>query len=86
MLFLLAISPVGKAIAERIRRGGPGGPDAAFERLEEAQVALLEEVEALRGEVVDLHERLDFAERILLKGRQPDALAPGQRPSSEAGA
>jgi hypothetical protein len=54
-LFLLAISPVGKALAERIRgRAEPAhDPD------------LLAEVEALRGEVAELHERVDFAERIL---------------------
>ncbi|MDH3457363.1 MAG: hypothetical protein OER90_11035 [Gemmatimonadota bacterium] len=83
MLFLLAISPVGKAIAERIRRGGPGGPDATVARLEESQMALIEEVEALRTEVTEVHDRLDFAERILLQGRQEGILAPGQHPDGE---
>ena len=33
--------------------------------------ALLEEVEALRGEVADLAERVDFAERLLAQPRSP---------------
>lgn len=83
MLFLLAISPVGKAVAERIRRGGPGGPDAMFARLEQSQIAIIEEVEALRTDLADVHERLDFAERILLKGRHEGALESGQRQDRE---
>jgi hypothetical protein len=31
---------------------------------------LLEEVDALRQEVAELHERVDFAERILLKSQE----------------
>jgi hypothetical protein len=55
-LFLLAISPIGKALAERIRG-----------RAEPAQdPELLAEVDALRQEVAELHERVDFTERILL--------------------
>ena len=84
MLFLLAISPAGRAIAERIRRGGRGGPDATFARLEESQMAIIEEVEALRTDLADVHERLDFAERILLKGRDEGMLAPGRGPESGA--
>ena len=55
--FLLAISPIGKAIAERIRNGGAvaQGPDPE----------LLAEVDALRQEVAELHERVDFTERLL---------------------
>ena len=58
-LFLLAISPVGKAIADRIRHGtqplGSGGPDPE----------VLTELEALRNDVSELQERVDFAERLL---------------------
>jgi len=76
-LFLLAISPVGRAVAERIRRGGAGGPDAALERVKDSQLALLEEVDVLRQELTDVQERLDFAERMLLKGREAGALPAG---------
>jgi hypothetical protein len=65
-LFLLSVSPVGKAIADRIRSKGavPPGPDPE----------LLAEVDALRQEVAELHERVDFTERLLAKGREPERL------------
>lgn len=65
-LFLLAISPVGKALADRIRHGTQplsSGPDPE----------VLTELEQLRGDVTDLQERLDFAERML--SQKPDAQA-----------
>jgi len=67
-LFLLAISPVGKAIAERIRGGIPHpGPDPE----------VLAELEALRAEVSEVQERLDFAERLLAEKRHGPAVLPG---------
>lgn len=57
-LFLLAVSPVGKAIADRIRHGTHplgGGPDPE----------VLNELEHLRNDVTELQERVDFAERLL---------------------
>lgn len=58
-LFLLAVSPVGKALADRIRHGtqplGAGGPDPD----------VLSELEQLRHDVSELQERVDFAERLL---------------------
>ena len=58
-LFLLAISPVGKALADRIRHGthpvGSGEPDPH----------VLSELEQLRSDVTELQERVDFAERLL---------------------
>jgi hypothetical protein len=59
-LFLLSISPVGRAFADRLR--GHAAPTQDPE--------LLEEVDALRQEVAELHERVDFAERILLKSQE----------------
>ena len=73
-LFLLAISPVGRALAFRIRRGGPEGADAALRSMRAAQLALLDEVEVLRRELIEVQERLDFAERMLLKGREAERL------------
>ncbi len=68
-LFLLAVSPVGKAIAERIRGGGTApGTDPE----------LLNEVEALRHEVAELAERVDFAERLLARKDAAPEL-PGPR-------
>jgi hypothetical protein len=54
-LFLLAVSPIGRALADRLRGHAPPAADPE----------LLAEVEALRQEVAELHERVDFTERIL---------------------
>lgn len=67
-LFLLSISPVGKALADRLRG-----------RVEPAQdPELLAEVEALRHEVAELHERVDFAERILSANHERPELGRGE--------
>jgi hypothetical protein len=66
-LFLLSISPVGRALAERLRG-----------RVEPAQdPELLADVDALRQEVAELHERVDFAERILLNNHEHKELGKG---------
>jgi hypothetical protein len=62
-------SPVGEALAERIRsrvrgRGGSAGEDAHRVAELEAQLALLQ------GQVAELAERLDFAERLLAERRE----------------
>jgi hypothetical protein len=66
-LFLLAVSPVGRALAERIRGAQPA-PDPE----------LLAEVDALRAEVSELHERVDFAERLLAQRQEPGKIEAGQ--------
>ena len=58
-LFLLSISPVGRALADRLR-GKVAVPDPE----------LLAEVDALRQEVAELHERVDFTERMLLESHE----------------
>lgn len=71
-VFLLAISPIGKAIAHRIRGGGV--PPDHLRHLEEQHEALVEEVESLRAEVTEALERLDFTERLMSQttpGRLP---------------
>ncbi len=75
-LFLLSISPVGKAVAERIRGTGNALPERARRELDESRAALESEVQQLRSEVGDLSERMDFAERLLAKQRDADRLAP----------
>jgi DNA-binding ferritin-like protein len=65
-LFLLSVSPVGRAIAERIRQKG-----ATPMRDPE----LLAEVDALRQEVSELHERVDFTERLLANQKNDTKLA-----------
>lgn len=69
-VFLLAISPVGRALANRIQKGAEGAPAGTIERLETGQQALLEEVDHLRQDVIEMQERLDFAERLLAQTRE----------------
>ena len=57
--WMIAVSPVGKAYAERLRT--PKG--AAGDR--EGQEELLDSVEQLRREVAELAERVDFTERLI---------------------
>jgi len=61
-------SPIAEAIGDRIRRGRKGGEVAAAQ---EERVARLEgDLSAVRGELAELGERLDFAERILAERRE----------------
>ena len=53
---VLAFSPVGRALADRIRGHAPDAP---------YDPELLAEVQALRADVGELQERVDFAERML---------------------
>jgi hypothetical protein len=67
-LFLLSISPVGKALADRLR--------GSVEPMHDPE--LLSEVDALRQEVAELHERVDFAERVLLQSHDRQELGKGE--------
>lgn len=64
-MFLLAISPVGRAIADRIRRAAPADIEAE----------VYAELDGLRAEVSDLQERVDFAERLLADQREQNQIA-----------
>lgn len=52
---------------ERLRLGDPGERD----RLAESVANLHDQVRLLREEMGEVHERLDFAERLLTRGREP---------------
>jgi NAD(P)-dependent dehydrogenase (short-subunit alcohol dehydrogenase family) len=85
-LVIVARSGLGRALADRIRYGttGAAGSDR---RLEEYAAQVTEEFTALRGELTDLAERMDFAERTLLQLKRSDALPQGsatERDSSRA--
>lgn len=82
-IVIVARSSLGLALAERIRFGAAGG--GADKRFEEFAGQVNEELTALRAEVGDLVERMDFAERSLLQLRRPDALPQGLGPKREAG-
>ena len=77
-LFLLSISPIGKALAAKIlgRRSLPADDEAADEIKE-----LRREVEELRqaGEhVAELGERVDFLERLVAQQREAQRLPPAR--------
>lgn len=55
----ISFSPVGRAIADRIRNRAP---------LAEQDPAVYDELERMRAELIELHERLDFTERLLARG------------------
>jgi hypothetical protein len=66
--FLLSISPIGRAVAERIRaRGAVPMHDPE----------LLAEVDSLRRDVSELQERVDFAERLLSQNQERPQVAKG---------
>lgn len=68
-LFLLSVSPVGRALADRIR-----GKDR---QVTSSDPEVLAELDDLRHQVAELHERVDFAERLLARREEPNAL-PGE--------
>jgi hypothetical protein len=69
-LVAVSFSPVGRAIADRIR--GHAAEIAGTDP------AIIEELEHLRRDVAELQERADFAERLLQRG--PDVPASQVKP------
>jgi hypothetical protein len=68
-LIAISFSPVGRAIADRIRgRSVEPGPDPA----------VYEELDRIRGEMSELQERVDFTERLLAKSREQAQLPEGK--------
>ncbi len=68
--WMIMLSPVGKAYAERVR-GQAGQPGAARDHEE-----VLDALEQLRREVAELAERVDFTERLLGQQRGSERLGP----------
>ncbi len=64
------LSPIARAAAERLRPRH----DADLEPGRQEELA--GQVERLQQDVIELQERLDFAERMLAKQRDLDRLAP----------
>lgn len=67
----LFVFHVGRALADRIR----GGPRLAGEEVKALGEELAAEIHALRAEVAELGERVDFAERLLAREREQPRLA-----------
>ncbi|MGH7605969.1 MAG: hypothetical protein ACREME_01400 [Gemmatimonadales bacterium] len=71
----LGFSPIGRALAARIR--GERGPERdMLQEWEEQRAAQAGELEAVRREIGELAERLDFAERLLARQRDAERLPP----------
>ncbi len=64
-MLLLAFSPVGRAIADRIRRAAPADIEAE----------VYAELDGMRADIADLQERVDFAERLLAEQREQGQIA-----------
>ncbi len=75
-LFLLALSPVGRALASRIQGRVPGSEDLEH-RVQELEHALVDEVDGLRQELTEVQERLDFTERLLARRKEAGRLSAG---------
>lgn len=71
-LLALAHSPIGKALAARIRGELPPGAGA--------DPAVLDELDRLRQEMTEVQERLDFAERLLASRAEPAMLEKPEEP------
>ena len=74
-MFLLALSPIGRAIADRIRGKGGGPVDERVRYLQESHDSVLEEIDGMRHEIGDLQERVDFTERLIAQKRDQDRLS-----------
>lgn len=66
-VFLLSLSPIGRALAERLRQSGRAATDPE----------LIADVDALRQEVAELQDRVEFAERLLAQRQEPARIERG---------
>jgi hypothetical protein len=64
---LVLRGPLGKALGDRL--AGRRGADAGGRELDARQMR--EELDDVRGQLAELQERMDFAERLLARQRQP---------------
>ena len=65
------LGPIGQAVARRLT-GEPGG-DQLARRVE----LLADELEQVKAQLAETHERLDFTERLLAQSPQPEQLPKG---------
>jgi len=78
-LFLLAISPVGKALAARIhgRKTAIGDDDEAAAEIKELRHEV-DEMRHVNEQMSELGERVDFLERLVAKQREAERLPPAR--------
>lgn len=69
---VILAGPIGRALADQIRGTPVGSPDSAavLARLDE----LSQDLQLTREDIGQLHERLDFAERLLTRQAEPARL------------
>jgi uncharacterized protein YlxW (UPF0749 family) len=70
----MVASIVRSATAAKHQAQRAGGDAEQQRRLEESVLELTDQVTQLRTEVMDLGERMDFAERVLVRGREDGRL------------
>lgn len=63
--------PLGQAVSKRIA----GGTDGAY--LEQRVDSMMAELEQVKHQLAETHERLDFTERLLAQERNPEQLRRG---------
>lgn len=73
VLGVLALGPIGRALARRIEGRSAETADLGDIR------SRLEALEQRESRLRELEERLDFAERLLTRHAEPDRLGPGRQ-------
>jgi hypothetical protein len=66
----IAFSPIGRAVAARIRGQAAGDAEDVRGALAEHRESLQGELDGVRRELGELGERMDFAERLLAQTRE----------------
>ena len=77
-LIAISFSPLGRAVADRIRGRSAAGGDEMRAELAEHRDALQAELDSVRRELGELSERMDFAERLLAKNREDQRIGPAR--------
>lgn len=77
-LIAISFSPVGRAVADRIRGRSAAGADEMHAELAEHRDGLQAELDSVRRELGELSERMDFAERLLAKNREDQRIGPAR--------
>ena len=72
MVAVVAFSPIGRAIADRLR--GKHGDTLPAEELDDLRAHL----QSVQEQVSELAERQDFAERLLAQQREKGAIGPAR--------
>ncbi|MFI5207684.1 MAG: hypothetical protein ACHQX4_06665 [Gemmatimonadales bacterium] len=72
MLAVVAFSPIGKAIAERLR--GHSAQPLPTEEIDDVRAQL----QSIQEQISELAERQDFTERLLAKAKDKAAIGPAK--------